>query len=123
MLEPRKHSHWAARPRLKFLGGVAEFDLWWRDDQSAPGIPSGDILPYLRLVTIDMPSVDDWDELRVPLHLNEETNSSMEPAMRRLKGRWGCINLTLAQLAEIRTYLQCFAPWVLGGRLTDGQQT
>jgi len=86
MLGPRKHNAWAANPRLKFLGGVAEFDLWWRDDQSVPSMLRSDILPYLRLVTIDTASVDDRYELRVPLHLNEETNSSMEPAMRRLKG-------------------------------------
>lgn len=118
-LEPRKHSDWAARQRLKFLGGTAEFDLWWRDDQSVPGIPSGDILPFLRLVAIDTSSLDNWDEFLVPLHLNRETNSSMEPAMRRLKGRWSNINLTTEQVAGIRTYLQCFAPWVLEGGLTN----
>lgn len=123
MLKPRKHSDWITKPRLKFLGGVAEFDLWWRDDLAARmqgvNIPEPDILPYLRVVTISSSAIQDWDEFLIPLHLNREMHSNMEPAMRRLRGRWGDVTLTLAQVAEIRTYLQCFAPWVLGEGLAD----
>ena len=127
MLEPRTAALWLkTQPHMKYLGGTADFDLWWRDDQSAATPPPNpDILPYIRVVRIEwlspiVPSfvqkhgLHSWDDFRVPLYLNVEINSHMEPAARRLAGRWNDIQLTHAQLDEIETYLRCFAPWALG---------
>jgi hypothetical protein len=112
---------------MRFLGGIADFDLWHRDDLEAKKqgvfIPEPDVLPYLRLVRISN-FIGDWDDFRLPLHLNEETNLSMEPAERKLAGRWHDIHLTRDQVNNVETYLTCFAPWVLSlaereGGLTD----
>jgi hypothetical protein len=48
----------------------------------------------------------------------------MEPAERKLAGRWHDIHLTRDQVNNVETYLTCFAPWVLSlaereGGLTD----
>jgi hypothetical protein len=123
MFEPRKYERWLeSRPNMRFLGGIADFDLWHRDDLEAKkqgvNIPEPDVLPYLRLVRISN-AIGDWDDFRVPLHLNEETNLSMEPAERKLAGRWHDIHLTRDQVNNVETYLRCFAPWVLEGGLTD----
>lgn len=117
MLEPRKYESWLkTRPSMRFLGGTADFDLWYRDDQSADSpSPNGDILPYLRVVRVNTNRGDRyWDEFRLPLYLNEEVGSIGHPAERRLKGRWNDIQLTHEQVDVIKTYLRCFAPWVLG---------
>jgi hypothetical protein len=111
---------------MKYLGGTADFDLWYRDDKSAdPPPPNGDILAYLRVARVKMMSIPRiaplYDDFRLPLHLNVELNSSMEPAARRIKGRWNDIHLTHAELDEIILYLRCFAPWVLEEELTDDQ--
>ena len=107
---------------MRFLGGIADFDLWYRDDLEAKkrgvNIPEPDVLSYLRLVRIS-DAVGDWDDFRLPLHLNEEVGSIGHPAERRLKGRWGDIHLTRDQVNNVETYLTCFAPWVLEGGLTD----
>jgi len=110
---------------MRFLGGIADFDLWHRDDVAAwervtnrPDIPDPDVLPYLRLVRIS-DAVGDWDDFRLPLHLNAEIGSSQWPGERRLSGRWGDIHLTRDQVNNVETYLTCFAPWVLEGGLTD----
>ena len=131
MFEPRKYLSWLkTRPNMRFLGGIADFDLWHRDDLEAGergvNIPEPDVLPYLRLVQVNG-NLSDWDDFRLPLHLNIEVGSSGHPAERRLKGRWGDIHLTRAQVNEVETYLRCFAPWVLGETLTgeennDAQQ-
>lgn len=115
MLEPRTGALWLkTHPHMKYLGGTADFDLWYRDDQSADPPPlNGDILPYLRVVRVKI-DAGDWDDFRLPLYLNVEINSHMEPAARRLAGRWNDIHLTLAQVDGIETYLRCFAPWALG---------
>lgn len=123
MFEPRRYEGWRrSRPNMRFLGGIADFDLWYRDDLEAKkrgvNIPEPDVLSYLRLVRIS-DAVGDWDDFRLPLHLNIETNLSMEPAGRRLSGRWGDIHLTRDQVNNVETYLTCFAPWVLEGGLTD----
>ena len=123
MFEPRKYERWLeSRPNMRFLGGIADFDLWYRDDLEAKergvNIPEPDVLSYLRLVRIS-DAVGDWDDFRLPLHLNTETNLSMEPAGRMLRGRWGDIHLTRDQVNNVETYLTCFAPWVLEGGLTD----
>ena len=123
MFEPRKYLSWLkTRPNMRFLGGIADFDLWHRDDLEAGergvNIPEPDVLPYLRLVQVNY-SLSDWDEFRLPLHLNEEVGSIGHPAERRLKGRWGDIHLTRAQVNNVETYLTCFAPGVLGEGLTD----
>ena len=119
MFEPRKYESWLKlRPNMRFLGGVPTFDLWYRHDQEA----RPDVLPYLRLVQVNG-NLSDWDDFRLPLHLNSEVGSSGHPNERRLKGRWGDIHLTRAQVNEVETYLRCFAPWVLGEGLThDAQQ-
>lgn len=125
MFEPRKYESWLkSRPNMQFLGGIADFDLWHRDDLEAGergvDIPAPDVLPYLRLVRISTFHVsEDWDEFHLPLHLNIETNLIREPAERRIKGRWGDIHLTRDQINNVETYLRCFAPWVLEGGLTD----
>jgi hypothetical protein len=102
---------------MRFLGGIADFDLWYRDDLEAnkrgANIPEPDVLRYLRLVRIS-DAVGDWDDFRLPLHMNVEINASMEPAKRLLKGRWGDIHPTRDQVNEIEAYLRCFAPGVLG---------
>ena len=118
MFEPRRYEGWLkSRPNMRFLGGVADFDLWYRDDLEANkrgvNIPEPDVLRYLRLVRIS-DAVGDWDDFRLPLHLNMEINASMEPAGRLLKGRWGDIYPTRDQVNEIEAYLRCFAPGVLG---------
>lgn len=123
MFEPRRYEGWRkSRPNMRFLGGIADFDLWYRDDLEAKkrgvNIPEPDVLRYLRLVRIS-DAVGDWDDFRVPLHLNIEVGSSMEPAERKLTGRWGDIHLTRDQVNNVETYLTCFAPWVLEGGLTD----
>jgi hypothetical protein len=123
MFEPRKYERWLeSRPNMRFLGGIADFDLWHRDDLEAKKqgvfIADPDVLPYLRLVRISN-AIGDWDDFRLPLHLNIEVGSSMEPAGRRLSGRWGDIHLTRDQVNNVETYLRCFAPWVLEGGLTD----
>ena len=123
MFEPRKYERWLeSRPNMRFLGGIADFDLWHRDDVDArkygANIPDPDVLPYLRLVRISN-FIGDWDDFRLPLHLNIEVGSSMEPAGRRLSGRWGDIHLTRDQVNEVEAYLTCFAPGVLEGGLTD----
>lgn len=128
MFEPRKYERWLeSRPNMRFLGGIADFDFWHRDDLEAKkrgtNIPDPDVLPYLRLVRISN-FIGDWDDFRLPLHLNIEVGSSMEPAGRRLSGRWGDIHLTRDQVNNVETYLRCFAPWVLSlaereGGLTD----
>lgn len=101
MLEPRVNAVWMkTHPYIKYLGGVADFDLWYRE------LISGS---RLRVVTMD----GTWDHFRLPLHLNEEHNADMEPAARRIAGAWNDIHLTLEQFNEIETYLQCFAPWTL----------
>lgn len=120
MLEPRKYESWLkSRPNMRFLGGVPVFDLWFKDDQEAiergVNIPAPDVLSYLVVVS----SVNRaFDEFRLPLHLNPEINLSMAPEERKLRGRWGDIHLSRAQVNEIETYLRCFAPWVLGYSLT-----
>lgn len=125
MFEPRTYESWLkTRPNMRFLGGIADFDLWHRDDLEAgecgADIPNPDVLPYLRLVRISTFNASEgWDEFRLPLHLNIETNLSKHPDERRLSGRWGDIHLTRDQVNEIETYLRCFAPWVLEGGLTD----
>jgi len=122
MFEPRKYERWLkTRPNMRFLGGISDFDLWHRDDQAVrEHIPDSDVLPYLRLVPIStFDTYENWDDFRLPLHLNIEVGSSMEPAGRRLSGRWGDIHLTRDQVNEVETYLTCFAPWVLEGGLTD----
>jgi hypothetical protein len=103
---------------MKYLGGTADFDLWYRDDKSAiPLPPNGDILPYLRVVRVKMVTVPRiaplYDDFRLPLHLNVELNSNMEPDAWRIKGRWNDVHLTHAELDEIELYLRCFAPWAL----------
>ena len=127
MFEPRKYERWLeSRPNMRFLGGIADFDLWHRDDQAVrEHIPDSDVLPYLRLVPIStFDTYENWDDFRLPLHLNIEVGSGMEPAGRRLQGRWGDIHLTRDQVNNVETYLRCFAPWVLSlaereGGLTD----
>lgn len=132
MFEPRDYESWRGRPNLRFIGGVPAFDLWYRDDQEANRdyevIRNADVLPYLRVAVISgrvnsMPLRNDWDEFRLPLHLNPEINLSMHPEERKLKGRWGDIHLSLAQVNEIETYLRCFAPWVLGDTLTGKEDS
>lgn len=123
MFEPRKYERWLeSRPNMRFLGGTADFDLWYRDDLEAKKhgtfIADPDVLPYLRLVRISN-AVGDWDDFRLPLHLNAEIGSSQWPGERRLSGRWGDIHLTRDQVNNVETYLRCFAPWVLEGGLTD----
>lgn len=123
MFEPRKYESWLkSRPNMRFLGGIADFDLWHRDDLDAgehgADIPGPDVLPYLRLVRISV-EIGDWDEFRLPLDRNEEVGSSWHPSERRIKGRWGDIHLTRDQVNNVETYLRCFAPWVLEGGLTD----
>lgn len=123
MFEPRRYEGWRrSRPNMRFLGGIADFDLWYRDDLEAKkrgvNIPEPDVLRYLRLVRIS-DAVGDWDDFRVPLRLNEEVGSSMHPAERKLAGRWHDIHLTRDQVNNVETYLTCFAPWVLEGGLTD----
>ena len=123
MFEPRKYERWLeSRPNMRFLGGIADFDLWHRDDLEARRqgtfIADPDVLPYLRLVDVNIFTTP-WDDFRLPLHLNEETNPSMEPAERKLAGRWHDIHLTRDQVNNVETYLTCFAPWVLEGGLTD----
>lgn len=125
MFEPRKCESWLkTRPNMRFLGGIADFDLWYRDDLEAGergvNIPEPDVLPYLRLVRVStFNAFEDWDEFRLPLHLNIETNPSRHPDERRLSGRWGDIHLTRDQVNNVETYLRCFAPGVLGEGLTD----
>ena len=119
MLEPRTAALWLkTQPHMKYLGGTADFDLWWRDDQSAATPPPNpDILPYIRVVRVVHTSSHYdpmWDDFRVPLYLNVELNSHRRPEERRLAGRWSDIHLTHAELDEIETYLRCFAPWALG---------
>jgi hypothetical protein len=123
MFEPRKYESWLkTRPSMRFLGGIADFDLWHRDDLEArmrgTFMADPDVLPYLRLVDVNIFTTP-WDDFRLPLRLNIEVGSSMEPAGRRLSGRWGDIHLTRDQVNEVETYLTCFAPWVLEGGLTD----
>jgi hypothetical protein len=104
---------------MKYLGGTADFDLWYRDDKSAyPPPPNGDILAYLRVVRVKTLGPL-WDDFRLPLHLNVELNSNMEPAARRIKGRWNDVHLTHAELDEITLYLRCFAPWALEEETSD----
>lgn len=129
MFEPRKYESWRGRPNLRFLGGVPHFDLWYRDDLEANRhgevVIDPDVLPYLRVVEVSLLrfSEPNWDEFRLPLHLNPEVSSSMHPEERRLKGRWGDIHLMRDQVNEIETYLRCFAPWVLGEGLTQNENT
>ena len=123
MFEPRKYESWLkTRPSMRFLGGIADFDLWHRDDLEArmrgTFMADPDVLPYLRLVDVNIFTTP-WDDFRLPLRLNIEVGSSMEPAGRRLSGRWGDIHLTRDQVNNVETYLTCFAPWVLEGGLTD----
>ncbi len=119
MLKPRTGMLWLQTQRhMKYLGGTADFDLWYRDDKSAdPPPPNGDILAYLRVVHVKMVSMPpispSWDDFRLPLYLNVEIGSSLPPEERRLAGRWNDIQLTHEQLDEIETYLRCFAPWAL----------
>lgn len=125
MFEPRDYESWLrTRPNMRFLGGVPAFDLWYRDDQEANRdyevIPNPDVLPYL--VVVHAAGIV-FDEFRLPLHLNPEINLSMHPEERKLRGRWGDIHLSLAQVNEIETYLRCFAPWVLGEGLTQNENT
>lgn len=118
MLEPRRYASWRTRTSMRFLGGIADFDLWYRDDSETRVVhPDADVLPYLRVVGMnaDMNTyTGNWDEFRLPLHLNEEVGSIGHPAERRLKGRWGDVQLTRDQVNEIEAYLRCFAPGVLG---------
>lgn len=114
MFEPRVDRGWGIpHKHMKYLGGTADFDLWYRNDRDAmPLLPNGDILPYLRVVLVKV-DAGDWDDFRLPLHLNEEVGSIGHPAERRLKGRWGDIHLTRDQVNNVETYLRCFAPWAL----------
>lgn len=129
MFEPRSYESWRGRPNLRFIGGVPAFDLWYRDDQEANRdyevIRNADVLPYLRVVVISegMRANREWDEFRLPLHLNPEVSSSRHPEERKLRGNWGDVHLSLAQVNEIETYLRCFAPWVLGEGLTQNENT
>ena len=123
MFEPRKYESWLkTRPSMRFLGGIADFDLWHRDDLEArmrgTFMADPDVLPYLRLVDVNIFTTP-WDDFRLPLRLNDEVGSIGHPAERRLRGRWGDIHLTRDQVNEVETYLTCFAPWVLEGGLTD----
>jgi hypothetical protein len=117
---------------MKYLGGTADFDLWYRDDKNAdPPPPNGDILPYLRVVRIEWPTpivpsfvqkheLHSWDDFRVPLYLNVEIGKGrLPPEEQRLAGRWNDIQLTYEQVDVIKTYLRCFAPWALGEETSD----
>ena len=109
MLEPRKYESWIkTRPNMRFLGGTAGFDLWYRDDSEAWDTnPNADVLPYLRVVRISN-SIGDWDEFRLPLHINKVTSADW------LNGRWGDVQLNGDHIYQIEAYLRCFAPGVLG---------
>jgi hypothetical protein len=117
MLEPRTGALWLkTHPHMKYLGGTADFDLWYRDDKSAdPPPPNGDILPYLRVVRVNTNRVDPyWDDFRLPLYLNVEIGKGrLPPEEQRLAGRWNDVQLTHEQVDGIETYLRCFAPWAL----------
>ena len=117
MLEPRTGALWLkTHPHMKYLGGTADFDLWYRDDQSADPPPlNGDILPYLRVVRVNTNRVDPyWDDFRLPLYLNVEIGKGrLPPEEQRLAGRWNDVQLTHEQVDVIETYLRCFAPWAL----------
>jgi hypothetical protein len=114
MLEPRTGMLWLKiHPHMKYLGGTADFDLWYRDDKSAdPPPPNGDILAYLRVVRVKTLGPL-WDDFRLPLHLNEKRTENW------VAGRWSDIHLTHAELDEITLYLRCFAPWALGEETSD----
>ena len=128
MLEPRTGALWLKiHPHMKYLGGTADFDLWYRNDRDAtPLPPNGDILPYLRVVRMEphliAPSFvqkhaqHSWDDFRLPLYLNVEIGKGrLPPEEQRLAGRWNDIHLTHEQVDGIETYLRCFAPWALEG--------
>jgi hypothetical protein len=112
---------------MKYLGGTADFDLWYRDDKNAdPPPPNADILAYLRVVRVKAVSIlriaPLWDDFRLPLHLNVEIGKGrLPPEEQRLAGRWNDIQLTHEQVDGIETYLRCFAPWALEEELTDDQ--
>lgn len=112
MLEPRTGALWLrTHTHMKYLGGTADFDLWYRDDKSAdPPPPNGDILPYLRVVLVKV-DASAWDDFRLPLYLNKTIGSSLQGP--RLAGRWNDVQLTHEQVDGIETYLRCFAPWAL----------
>jgi len=121
MLEPRVDRGWGvSHKHMKYLGGTADFDLWYRDDKSAdPPPPNGDILPYLRVVRVNI-DAGDWDDFRLPLYLNVEIGKGrLPPEEQRLAGRWNDIQLTYEQVDVIETYLRCFAPWALEEETSD----
>jgi len=126
MIEPRTGDLWLqTHPHMKYLGGTADLDLWYRDDKSAdPPPPNGDILAYLRVVRVKMVTMPRnaplWDDFRLPLHLNVEIGKGrLPPEEQRLAGRWNDIQLTHEQVDGITLYLRCFAPWVLEEETSD----
>ncbi len=111
MFEPRDEPNNLNRPELRFLGGTENFDLWLRDT-------SDHILAKASEYPLRIHRVaggkTNWDVFKLPLHHNEELDSSMPPADRRYAGHWNDVTLSAEDVQIIETYLRCFAPGVLG---------
>ena len=111
MLEPRHNPSQLERTDLRFLGGTDNFDLWIKE-ASVASVPSAHEYP-LRIHRVAGGSTN-WDVFKLPLHMNEEINSSMPPADRLIVGYWDDVKLTHEDVQIIEAYLRCFAPGVLG---------
>jgi hypothetical protein len=100
MLEPRYDTYFG--DRVQFLGGTEDFDLWYNAE-------------YQNLQVVGANGHSMWAAYDIENGAIagtgiDDTNDAADPALReRVADKKG----------EIETYLQCFAPWVLGGGLTD----
>jgi hypothetical protein len=94
------------RADLKYIGGVERFDLWYRIEPTV-------MRPHLLRIHVVGGNMDEWDVFTLPVRDNRRGHSG------KILSNWGDAPLTFEEADLIDTYLQCFAPWVLGSNLTE----
>jgi hypothetical protein len=105
-MEPRISLDLLTRPELMFVGGVENYDLWYRPNKQVF------LSTEFTLRVHRIPDLQ-WDVFKLPLRTNKETRLEWPPSERRWAGNWSDIELTHAEADLIETYLRCFAPWTM----------
>ena len=114
MLEPR--SSVGQREDLLFIGGTADFDLWWVKELGES--PEKEEREHrLRVVRVASGS-HAWDMFTLPLDTNPMTHS-FQTGQQGYAGYFTDVMLTELEMHQVDAYLRCFAPWTLGEGLTD----
>ena len=107
MFEPRISLNLLTRPELMFIGGVENYDLWYRKKDQNMVASVEFTLRVHRISDLQ------WDVFKLPLRHNKETRLDWPPSERRWAGNWSDIELTNDEVGQIETYMRCFAPWTM----------